>query len=30
MDVFKSLGQYFFKFYDPEAIRKQLTVLIKR
>ena len=29
-DFFESLGQSFFKFNDPEAISKQLTVLIKR
>ena len=26
---FKSLSQFSFKFNDPEAISKQLTVLIK-
>ena len=30
MDIFKSLGQSFLQFNDPEAISKQLTVLIKR
>ena len=29
VDVFKSLRQFSFKFNDPEAISKQLTVLIK-
>ena len=28
-DFFKSLGQVSLKFNDPEAISKQLTVLIK-
>ena len=30
MHFFKSLGQSFLKFNDPEAISNILTVLIKR
>ena len=29
MEFFKSLGQPFLKFNDPEAISKQLAALIK-
>ena len=29
VDIFKSLGEVSLKFNDPEAISKQLTVLIK-
>ena len=29
VDVFQSLRQFSLKFNDPEAISKQLTVLIK-
>ena len=29
VDFFESLKQFSLKFNDPEAIRKQLTVLIK-
>ena len=29
VDFFKSLGEVSLKFNDPEAISKQLTVLIK-
>ena len=29
VDVFESLKQFSLKFNDPEAISKQLTVLIK-
>ena len=30
MDFYKTLGQFFLKFNDPEAISKQLAVLRKR
>ena len=30
MDFLKSLKQSFLKFYAPEAITKQLTVLVRR
>ena len=30
MHFFLSLGQFFLKFNDPEAISNQLIVLIKR
>ena len=30
MDFFKTPGQFFLKFNDPETISKQLATLVKR